>query len=546
MTNNKSVFKRLIDHEVVEDYSLRYAPKSFRRWSPAIVASASLGSIAALFAFAISASLANTVGTTNALIGNLIAMALVVVSSIPIANAISKHNLDMDLLTRGAGFGYIGSTITSLIYATFTFIYMAFEGSIIAQGITGALGIPLSISYIIGVLLIIPLVMFGMTMLSKLQTFTWPIWIILLVIPLLTIYLSGHFTLNDWLSYKGLSNHNSTIIDISEIGLVAGALVSLMVQIGEQADYLRFMKDDSDTNVYAKRVWTFMAGPGFGLFFFLSFAAGTYLAAYTSHYIGTHNNEPYSSFIYVYSMIFPHWLGALLAFLLVVVAQVKINVINAYSGSLSWSNFFSRILHKHYGRFTWLLLQCIIALILMEANVFNEMGALLGFYSNVAVAWIATISADLVINRKLLNIGPDWIEFRRGYMYNINPVGMGSLIVASTISILAYFGYLGAILQPYSPFISIAIALIATPLIAIITGGKYYIKRDPKNDGIHSEQAVSLRECVKCGSKFELRDMLGCSFHRGAVCSLCCTIESKCGEECKYNSQTVIYPLIQQ
>jgi hypothetical protein len=28
----------------------------------------------------------------------------------------------MDLLTRGAGFGYIGSTLTSLIYASFTFI----------------------------------------------------------------------------------------------------------------------------------------------------------------------------------------------------------------------------------------------------------------------------------------------------------------------------------------------------------------------------------------------------------------------------------------
>jgi hypothetical protein len=35
----------------------------------------------------------------------------------------TKHGLDMDLLTRGAGFGYIGSTITSLIYASFTFIF---------------------------------------------------------------------------------------------------------------------------------------------------------------------------------------------------------------------------------------------------------------------------------------------------------------------------------------------------------------------------------------------------------------------------------------
>ena len=31
----------------------------------------------------------------------------------------------MDLLTRGAGFGYMGATITSLIYAGFTFIFFA-------------------------------------------------------------------------------------------------------------------------------------------------------------------------------------------------------------------------------------------------------------------------------------------------------------------------------------------------------------------------------------------------------------------------------------
>jgi hypothetical protein len=31
---------------------------------------------------------------------------------------------------RGAGFGYIGSTITSLIYASFTFIFFAIEAVI--------------------------------------------------------------------------------------------------------------------------------------------------------------------------------------------------------------------------------------------------------------------------------------------------------------------------------------------------------------------------------------------------------------------------------
>ena len=43
--------------------------------------------------------------------------------SMPIAINAAKNGLDIDLLTRGAGFGYLGSTVTSLIYASFTFIF---------------------------------------------------------------------------------------------------------------------------------------------------------------------------------------------------------------------------------------------------------------------------------------------------------------------------------------------------------------------------------------------------------------------------------------
>ncbi len=131
----RTVYSQFLRHEDVEDYSLRYAPSSFRKWSPRMVASAGLGGTAALFPFAISAVMVNQYGTADALIGNLIASVFCVLSGTPIANAIARYNLDMDLLTRGAGFGYFGSTITSLIYATFTFIFFAFEGAIMAQSL---------------------------------------------------------------------------------------------------------------------------------------------------------------------------------------------------------------------------------------------------------------------------------------------------------------------------------------------------------------------------------------------------------------------------
>ena len=41
--------------------------------------------------------------------------------------------------------------------------------------------------------------------------------------------------------------------------------------------------------------------------------------------------------------------------LFVVVSQLKINVTNAYAGSLAWSNFFARLTHSHPGRVVWLV-----------------------------------------------------------------------------------------------------------------------------------------------------------------------------------------------
>lgn len=535
MAATKHWISQLVTHEKVEDYSLRYAPRSFRRWSPAMVASAGLGASAALFPFAISAVLANQLGSANALIGNLIAVLVCILTGIPIAREIAKYNIDMDLLTRGAGFGYMGSTLTSLIYATFTFIYFAFEGAIMGQGITGTFGIPIQISYLIVALVIIPLVTYGMSFLAKFQAWTWPLWVALIALPIAAVGAVGHHGIGDWLSYGGLSQAgkgaSAPLVNSEGIGLAAAALLSLLAQIGEQADYVRFMPDQDRKNSKAYRFWTFMSGPGWAIIFAVTYTLGTYVSSYTAPHIGANSNEPFQNFLYAYGLFVPHWMALSLAFLLVVVAQAKINVTNAYSGSLSWSNFFSRVLHRHYGRFTWLVLQVLIGLALMEADIFKEMAALLGFYSNVAVAWIVAVFADLTINRKLLHIGPSWIEFKRGHLFTFNPVGFGSMTVASVISIAAYFGMFGEAVKPYAPFVSAAVALVLVPLIAVLTQGQYYIQRAP--DERWGAVAHESHNCTACKDDFESPDLLHCPYHSGAICSLCCTTESSCNEVCK-------------
>ena len=56
----------------------------------------------------------------------------------------------------------------------------------------------------------------------------------------------------------------------------------------------------------------------------------------------------------------------------VIVCQIKINVTNAYAGSIAWSNFFSRLTHSHPGRVVWLVFNMLLALLLMEIGIFRR------------------------------------------------------------------------------------------------------------------------------------------------------------------------------
>jgi purine-cytosine permease-like protein len=240
-------------------------------------------------------------------------------------------------------------------------------------------------------------------------------------------------------------------------------------------------------------------------------------------------NEPIQMYIAGYNYIFPTFAALSVATFFVILSQIKINVTNAYSGSLSWSNFFSRLLHAHPGRVVYIFLNVAISLTMMELNMFSFLGSILGFYSNVAVAWIGAVTADLVIN-KPVGLSPPHIEFKRAHLYNFNPVGFGSMAFASLVSTVAFFGLLGPWAQAFSAFIALALAFVVSPIIAFATKGRYYLARSPYDDSHIKEETMV---CVSCGFDYEKKDMTSCPFHVGTICSLCCSLEASCHDMCK-------------
>ncbi|MBC7916235.1 MAG: response regulator [Rhodoferax sp.] len=539
----------------MEDYALRFTPQRFRKWSEWRVAHTAFGAASFLILEAVGATLLVQYGFVNALWAILATGLIILLAGLPISIYAARYGVDMDLLTRGAGFGYLGSTLTSLIYASFTFIFFALEAAVMAYALELALDIPPTWGYLICALVVIPLVSHGVSAISALQVWTQGLWLLMLVVPYAFVFVRDPAAFAGITHYAGESGKGGAF-DVHLFGAALTVGIALITQMGEQADYLRFMPQETAAN--RKRWWAavLVGGPGWIVPGVLKMLGGAFLAYLAmGHSVPSDRAvDPNQMYLAAYEYVFPvlGWAVAATA-IFVVVSQLKINVTNAYAGSLAWSNFFSRLTHSHPGRVVWVLFNSLIAFMLMEMNVFQALGEVLGLYSNIAIAWIMAVVADLVIN-KPLGLSPKGIEFKRAYLYDINPVGVGAMALASVLSIAAHLGFFGPLAQAFSAVVAMITALIAAPAIAWATKGRYYIARreeavgetqfaagppkasydptggsDPQSGGAWGP----LRRCVICEREYEGPDMAHCPAYQGPICSLCCTLDARCGDACK-------------
>ncbi len=548
-----------VARETMEDYALRFTPRSFRKWSAMRVANTAFGAASFLVLEAVGGTLLVDYGFINAFWAILATGLIIFLAGWPISVYAARHGVDMDLLTRGAGFGYIGSTVTSLIYASFTFIFFALEAAIMAYALELAFDIPPAWGYLLCALVVIPLATHGVTTISRLQVWTQPLWLVMLIVPFVYVFQQHPAVLRDIWAYGGGDAGQpgkplTAGFDLLKFGAAMTVGVALITQMGEQADYLRFMPEPATrrhTNGRRRidlRWWSgvMIGGPGWVIPGVLKMLGGALLAFLAIGYSVPLDRavDPNQMYLVAYGAVFSNYgLAVAATALFVFISQLKINVTNAYAGSLAWSNFFARLTHSHPGRVVWMIFNILIALMLMELNVFQALGKVLGLYSNIAISWMMAVVADLVIN-KPMGWSPKGIEFKRAHLFDVNPVGVGAMGVASILSIAAYTGVLGELAQAFSALIALVTAFVVSPVLAWATGGRYYIARQPL-----PEQAVPAGEvgsykrltgCVICEREYEHDDMAFCPAYRGSICSLCCSLDARCHDLCKPDARLAV------
>jgi signal transduction histidine kinase/CheY-like chemotaxis protein len=558
-------YNKWVANQTLEDYALRFTAKSARKWSSLRVANTAIGAISFLALEAIGGAITVNYGVANAASAILVVGGLIFLTGLPIAYYAATYGVDIDLLTRGAGFGYIGSTVTSLIYASFTFLFFAIEAAIMSLALELWFGLPLFAGYVVSSVVVIPLVTHGITFISRLQLWTQPIWIILHVLPFAAIAIFDARSFEGWAHYGGRAGEDGLSPNLVLFGAASTVVFSLIAQIGEQVDFLRFLPAAPHPSLsplptlprVQERIgrgwarfalptllgrdgwgrsmawWTayLSAGPGWIIPGLLKLLAGSFLAYLAVRHLVPVDKatEPTQMYLVAFGNVFSSPQVAL-AFTctFVIISQVKINVTNAYAGSIAWSNFFSRLTHSHPGRVVWLVFNVAIALLLMELGVFKALEHILGLYSLVAVAWVGALVADLVVN-KPLGLSPPFIEFKRAHLYDVNPVGVGAMILATITGIVAYAGVFGTVMQALASFVALGVAFVTAPAIAAATRGKFYLARTPRKlpDG------QSMVRCCICEHPFEAEDMAQCPAYSGPICSLCCSLETRCRDACK-------------
>jgi len=523
-------YNQWVANQTLEDYALRFTAKSASRWSAARVANTALGSISFLALEAIGGTITLHYGVSNAAAAILCVSAVIFLSGLPIAYHAVRYGVDIDLLTRGAGFGYIGSTIPSLIYASFTFIFFAIEAVILSMALELCFGLPRPIGYLVSAVVIIPLVTHGITLISRFQLVTQPLWIILHIAPFAAIAFAHRQSFTEWLSFPGAYGAPAHF-DLFLFGSAAAVVCSLVAQIGEQVDFLRFLPRDRRTSKLSWWLAMLSAGPGWIVVGAAKLLAGSFLAYFALSHGATpeHAAEPTQMYLAAFQYVLAQPdLALALTGTFVILSQLKINVTNAYAGSIAWSNFFSRLTHSHPGRVVWLVFNVLVAVLLMEIGVYKALEQTLALYSNVAIAWVGALVSDLVVN-KPLGLRPPHMEFKRAHLYDINPVGVGSMAIATIASICAFVGLLGPTVKALAPFIALTVAFVVAPLIAYATGGRYYIARKPKRVW---QEMTAIRCCI-CEHEFEPEDMASCPAYSGPICSLCCSLDARCHDLCK-------------
>lgn len=519
--------------EAEEDYAVRRVPLHWRRRWGSLV-SVSLGIGTAMAFMQVGAVLALTFGTLNAAIAELYATLMAGAIGLVMARKAGTTGLGSYLLSRGAGYGFAGAAVTSFIYSLNYIALAAIEGAIMSGALHSYFpAVPIQVFYLVSGAVLLPLGWRGVTRLAKVESYTVPVYF-LLVFLALVLAATGHETkIAAWWTYLPAQAKVGGAALVAAVGIVNGltGITGIFV-----AEYARLARPSEVRGFSGLLLGTAPA------------LAGFLFSGFVGIFLGVHTLQANPG-------VFMVALLGTLGVLFVVLTQLRINVLNVYFASLTLATFFARVLRFAPGRNFWSVVAVAIAVALMFLSVLQQIGPLLTFLGVFQFAWASSLLVDLLFVHPRL-LGTAEVEHRRAMLPEWNWTGVIALGVGSGVGAALAFGALGPLWSSLSAFVAGALAALLHGGLAYVTRARGYRRSTRAHPKPNAEQFVARPEwerkiswasghaestylCGVCRGLFVIEDMVHCPHEKKALCSSCCGTNSQCGALCQRELEAV-------
>lgn len=429
-----------------EDFALEAVPAPDHRRGVVSLFSVTLAIPSALVFFAVGGTLVQAYGTVALVSGLIVASVIIGGAGWILTSFAARTGLDSDLISIRAGFGLAGSAITSSIYSVNFIVLYTLETGIIASAVHTLLpSFPKAVLFVAVAGVVLILTWYGISSLTKVMSVTLPLFVVLIVVAATQV---GPGEGGSFWSYVPTGSS----IDATAWLSVLAALLAFIVNATVAADVGRFLRPGQ------RRVGSLLFG---GVLQVVAFGGATLLGAWFSFHLKG-NAQPGAYLV----GLMGGW-----GLLCVLLSQVRINMINAYSGSLSLSNFGARGLGVRPGRPVWMIALVALSSGLAMFDVSSQLVQILTFEAVFVMAWVSTLVAYIVCFD--LDTPREAARQDLGDAPNVDPVGLGALAAALAVATPLAFGVggeLGSVLAP-------VMAMVVSPICVVTLRHRARVER---------------------------------------------------------------------
>lgn len=443
------------DHD---DYARTRVPEHAKRGAGAVL-SVLVGFVTAFFFVLVGGLFLHKAGAASTWIALAISFVLLIVLTLIVSGTAAREGLTAELLTRGCGFGAAGSVLTTLIYAGTFVIYAGTEGQILARSIDQIWDLPDKVWFVIVALIFLPMAWNGISAMTRILTWTVPIYLALLVWAIV----------NAWNRHGGMPEGMFSAMPEGAVGGALGVIAVVSALSGtvginpfEAADYNRFIRGSE----FRRKALVSVVLP-YALLFFGAIPLGMYFTLITK------SADPSIYFIGLIGLV-P---GVALAW----VSQIRVNLTNIHVSSVAFASGSEIVGARVLGRRFWVLVVTAATIALMWFDVLGNLYVFLQWTGIFLLSWVACVVADITVVRGWLKIVTGPIEYRNSHIRRYNPVGIVALLAGNLTASLIWIRSSDPVWNGLSAYIGFAVAFVLHVALAVLTRGRTYFA-DPGDE----------------------------------------------------------------